>query len=196
MFDAGTPSTTSNKTDTEVIPQHILEAAKAALESLSILSKEANNPLDPFFDLESPLALPEEIIMVDHFRQLLGAAVTDAPQCNYPEITGEITLLRCLRGRVYDIPDCLLTFRAHIAKREELGLNAIRERIVQEMAATNTTTDQEHNYNMDDLVHGTVERVARQCVSSERRAHGPQSVHSRRSVPRVVFVDVSLRDNA
>ena len=47
-----------------MIPQHILAAAKVAKGALDKLAAKANVPNDPFFDLESPLALPEEQVVV------------------------------------------------------------------------------------------------------------------------------------
>jgi hypothetical protein len=169
----------------EVIPQHILAAAKVAKGALDKLAAKANVPNDPFFDLESPLALPEEQVVVDHFRKLLGTAVTNKPQCDYPEITGEITLLRCLRGRVFDIPDCLRTFRAHIDMREKHHLNEIRERVVASLqqqqqqqqsssshpaTATSSASEEDnstvdlHYYDMSDLKHGTIAQKYVYCI--------------------------------
>ena len=167
------PGTTSYSwAMTEAIPQTVLDAALVAKDAVNNLAKQANVANDPFFDLESPLALPEESIVVNHFRRLLGNAITDAPQCNYPEITGDITLLRCLRGRMFDIPVCLDCFRTHIELRIKLGLNDMRDRIVtthqrKKEASTSTSTPEEedpHHYTMTDLIHGTIAKKYMYCI--------------------------------
>ena len=165
------------------IPQNILDAANIAREALTSLAKQANISNDPFFDLESPLALPEEKVVVDLFRTLLDTLVTDEPQCHYPEITGDITLLRCLRGRCFDIQDCHKTFATHIAMRKLHGLNVIRQRIVAAVeeasssdaagagggaaaaaaAAAAAPTDPYH-FDMTDQVHGDIAQKYVYCI--------------------------------
>ena len=152
------------------IPQTILDAADDAREALTLLAKQANVSNDPFFDLESPLALPKEQIVVNLFRTLLGTSVTDEPQCNFPEITGDITLLRCLRGRCFDIQDCCRTFRAHIEMREKHGLNEIRMRIVDSVSAATATatatagTPDPYVFDMTDQVHGSIAQKYVYCI--------------------------------
>ena len=158
------------------IPQNILDAANVAREAVTSLAKQANIANDPFFDLESPLALPEEKVVVDLFRSLLDTLVTDEPQCHYPEITGDITLLRCLRGRCFDIQDCYKTFATHIAMRKLHGLNEIRQRIVAAVegcsdgggggaaaAAAAAPTDPYH-FDMTDQVHGDIAQKYVYCI--------------------------------
>ena len=101
-------------------------AAKRAAAAFAAYAKKHGTPNDPFCDLASPLALPEEQDVVDLFREDLGVLLTQGPHAAYPEVVGDISLLRLLRGREYDPVDCLRTFRSHLEKRR--AMTAMRPR--------------------------------------------------------------------
>ena len=115
-------------------------SAERASKAFAAYAKEHGSPNDPFCDLASPLALPEEQEVIALFKEDLGELLTEGPHARFPEVVGDISLLRLLRGREYDPVDCLQTFRRHIEKRRIHRMDAIRERLSSLYPHTTATT--------------------------------------------------------
>ena len=80
-------------------------AAESAAAAFAAYAKAHGTPNDPFCDLASPLALPEEQDVIALFREDLGELLTQGPHAHYPEVVGDISLLRYLRGFDHSVDD-------------------------------------------------------------------------------------------
>jgi hypothetical protein len=82
-----------------------------------------------YLSLESPLATPREEAQIHELRGLIGDALLEPPHRDFPEVVGDIALLRYLRGRDHDVVDAARVFRAHLDLRKQHGLDEMRTRI-------------------------------------------------------------------
>ena len=135
--------------------ERLERAARVASDAFASYAQKHGSASDPFCDLASPLALPEEEAVIDLFKEDLGTLLTEGSHSRFPEVVGDISLLRLLRGREYDPEDCLRTFRSHIEKRRLHKMDAIRDRISSsEDLPSLATKEDPHAYHMTDIVHG------------------------------------------
>ena len=83
----------------------------------------AGVPATPDYpSLDSPLASPSERSQMDEMRRLIGDDLL-APYSEMEEVSGDISLLRYLRGRDHDVEDAARVFRSHLALRKEHNLD-------------------------------------------------------------------------
>jgi hypothetical protein len=81
---------------------------------------------------ESSAPLPEEEAGMAALKAELAAELAAEPWAGFPELTGDVRLLRFLRSREGDAAEAAKAFRAHLAWRKENGVDAIRQRVVDE----------------------------------------------------------------
>ena len=55
------------------------------------------------FDFDCSLASDAEAVQIDELKQSIGSALHAEPHVNYPEVVGDIYMLRLLRGNKYDV---------------------------------------------------------------------------------------------
>ena len=94
--------------------------------------------------LDFPLASDHEIKSVEQMRSTLGRLLTASPISDFPEMVSDIYLLRLLRGRQNHVNEAIKLFHAHLAIREEFGMNEIRQ----------TLKGRPAYYTQHDITHG------------------------------------------
>ena len=94
--------------------------------------------------LDFPLASDDEIKSVEQMRSTLGRLLTASPISDFPEMVSDIYLLRLLRGRQNNVNEAIKLFHAHLAIREEFGMNEIRQ----------TLKGRPAYYTQHDITHG------------------------------------------
>mmetsp|Transcript_52088 Transcript_52088/g.124029 ORF Transcript_52088/g.124029 Transcript_52088/m.124029 type:complete len:464 (+) Transcript_52088:1-1392(+) len=77
--------------------------------------------------LSDELSTSQEALLLAELRQELGAELQATRP--FPEVVGDIRLLRTLRAFDHCIEDAALAFRQHLAVREAWGLDEIRENV-------------------------------------------------------------------
>ena len=105
-----------------------------------------------YLSLESPSPTPSEHEQILKMREQLGGNNGDllSPYIEYDEIISDWAFLRYLRGRDHDVEDSVRVFKEHLILRKDLGLDAIREKVI-------STRD---NYDATDFEDGI------ECVKS------------------------------
>jgi len=84
-------------------------------------------------DEEAPSApSAEEAPLLEQLKANLAQELAEEPGASFPELTGDVRLLRFLRSRDCQVGEAAALFRAHLAWRKEHGVDAIRQRIVDE----------------------------------------------------------------
>eukprot|EP00946_MAST-07B_sp_MAST-7B-sp1_P000035 g35.t1 len=86
-----------------------------------------------FADQASPLGLPSEIELLNEMRRLLGDLLTTGRPAKCPEVVGNISLLRYLRGNNNDVNAAVEQFREMLQVREHLRMDDFRDLIMQEV---------------------------------------------------------------
>jgi len=79
--------------------------------------------------LSDRLATPEETRLLDQLKSQLSADLAATP--GYPDVVGDIRLLRTLRGFDHCVAEAAAAFRAHLAIRRERGLDVVRGKILE-----------------------------------------------------------------
>lgn len=101
------------------------------MSALSTAAAAAGVPTAPdYLSLESPLATSSERRQIDEMRTLIGDHVL-APYKDKEEVSGDISLLRYLRGRNHDVEDAARVFREHIAVRKKHNLDQVRASVLE-----------------------------------------------------------------
>lgn len=83
-------------------------------------------------EFEGVVPIGAEVPAFAAFKAELAAELAAEPWCGFPELTGDIRLLRYLRSREADVAEAALAFRAHLAWRKANDVDAIRQKIVAE----------------------------------------------------------------
>ena len=78
---------------------------------------------------ESIVPLPAEEAPLQQMKAALQEELATEPWCNFPELVGDIRLLRFLRGHG-TAAAATSAFKAHLAWRKEFGVDAIRDAVV------------------------------------------------------------------
>lgn len=81
------------------------------------------------------LATPSESKSIKRLRQLLGTALTTGRHAQFPEVVGDISLLRFLRGNKGNVAAAAGLFHDHLAMRRRFHLDDCRDRCVAQMYA-------------------------------------------------------------
>eukprot|EP00406_Dinophysis_acuminata_P011578 CAMPEP_0179224774 /NCGR_PEP_ID=MMETSP0797-20121207/7963_1 /TAXON_ID=47934 /ORGANISM="Dinophysis acuminata, Strain DAEP01" /LENGTH=532 /DNA_ID=CAMNT_0020931765 /DNA_START=79 /DNA_END=1673 /DNA_ORIENTATION=+ len=76
------------------------------------------------------LATRAEEVLIAQLREDLAQELESLPQ--WPDLVGELRLLRTLRAFRHDVSEAARGFRAHLKVRREFGIDAIREKILQD----------------------------------------------------------------
>ena len=83
-------------------------------------------------EVEGIVPTAEEAPAFAQFKAELASELGTEPWASFPELTGDVRLLRYLRSREANVAEAAKAFRAHLAWRKEHGVDAIRQRIVDE----------------------------------------------------------------
>ena len=78
---------------------------------------------------ESIVPLPAEEAPLREMKAALAEELATEPWASFPELVGDIRLLRFLRGHG-TAAAATSAFKAHLAWRQEFGVDAIREAVV------------------------------------------------------------------
>jgi len=93
---------------------------------------EADPEMPPDLGLESldvlPLTTPEEAPLLIRMRIELAADLETCPQ--YDDVTGDIRLLRFLRGYKHSVSQACIAYRAMLATRMQHDVDAIRRQVL------------------------------------------------------------------
>ena len=79
-------------------------------------------------DLIFPLASDAETTQVTEMRAALQDELSHLPSRNFEDVTGDIRLLRFLRGFDNSVPQAVAAVRDMLATRAHYGMDAIHER--------------------------------------------------------------------
>ncbi len=85
---------------------------------------------------DSIVPLPEEEAPLREMKQALAEELATEPWASFPELVGDIRLLRFLRGHG-TAAAATSAFKAHLAWRQEFGVDAIREAVVEKKMELN-----------------------------------------------------------
>ena len=97
------------------------------------------------YNLEEMLASNDEQILLRRLRYNLGFLLTSGLHSNYPEVVGDIALLRYLRGAKNDLEKAAECFQKHIRFRQHYNLDVIRDKHYKAIVAKpNCTIEQEN----------------------------------------------------
>ena len=78
---------------------------------------------------ESKLTTLEEVAMIGELRGVLGDLLTTGSHSAWPEVVGDISLTRFLRGCNHDVSKAAFKFREHIDCRQRFGFDRCRRRL-------------------------------------------------------------------
>ncbi len=103
-----------------------------------------------------------EVSLIGKMRELLAPIITSLPYCRWPEVVGDVALLRFLRSAHHDADVAAELFREHIQARQEFGFDVARERIARSLAQypppTHGSTSPWTHYTQDMMIHGALFR--------------------------------------
>lgn len=83
-------------------------------------------------EIEGVVPTAEEAPAFAAFKAELATELATEPWASFPELTGDIRLLRYLRSREANVAEAAKAFRAHLEWRKANGVDAIRQRVVDE----------------------------------------------------------------
>jgi hypothetical protein len=83
-------------------------------------------------EFEGVVPTAEEAPAFAAFKAELAAELATEPWASFPELSGDIRLLRYLRSREADVAEAAKAYRAHLAWRKQHEVDAIRQRVVEE----------------------------------------------------------------
>lgn len=104
--------------------------AAAATSSIIVNGMSAGNRTGLMSSLSDRLATQEEARLLAALRRELANDLAAAP-C-FPELTGDIRLLRTLRAMDHDVGDAAKAFRRHLRMRRRYGVDDKRQRLARE----------------------------------------------------------------
>tara|TARA_B100000795_G_scaffold224392_1_gene179823 strand:- start:112 stop:1005 length:894 start_codon:yes stop_codon:yes gene_type:complete len=81
-----------------------------------------------------------ETDLIVQLRKVMGPTLTSGPHSTYEEVVGDISLLRFLRTAQLDVVAASILVQEHLAMREEMGMDIVRERITKEAEKHPTKT--------------------------------------------------------
>eukprot|EP00946_MAST-07B_sp_MAST-7B-sp1_P003949 g3949.t1 len=108
-----------------------------------------------------------EVSLISKMRKLLAPIITTLPYCQWPEIVGDVALLRFLRSAHHDADVAAVLFREHIQARQRYGFDSARERVSRSLAhyppmAQSSSSPWTH-FSQDMLIHGELFR-SQMCI--------------------------------
>lgn len=80
--------------------------------------------------MSDELATDEEVVLLERLREELALDLAAVP--SYPDVVGDIRLLRTLRGFDHSVADAAAAFRAHLAVRHSRNLDEVRASILED----------------------------------------------------------------
>merc|ERR1712195_379767 len=101
-----------------------------------------------------------ETDLIVQLRKVMGPTLTSGPHSTYEEVVGDISLLRFLRTAQLDVVAASILVQEHLAMREEMGMDIVRERITKEAEKhpTKTVTEVFSSFLQTDCIHGSAIR--------------------------------------
>jgi hypothetical protein len=108
------------------------------------------------YDREEQLANATERVHIKKLRKLLGSKLTTGRHSQYPEVVGDINLLRYLRGSKNDINKAAKIFTRHLAQRSFHNLDDVRDKYYP-MISSRSAFD--YGYQQEELVWGEIVRA-------------------------------------
>ena len=122
-------------------------------------------------DLDEEVATEVEKKCITIMRRELGEELDGVQQ--WPEVSSDLRLLRCLRGFEQDTETAIEEFRRFLRAREEFGLNDVREELVGKDFAG------EAGIRQEDIPHGDVfRRFGQHMATAGYARHGHPIVYS------------------
>ena len=106
---------------------------------------------------ERQLASASEQLLVQQLHALLGTAVTTGRHSRWPEVVGEIALLRYIRAAQGNVHHAAQTFTNHLITRKDFGMDDMRDKAYLKMK------DNGFTFVQDDLIWGAQIGVSGWC---------------------------------
>ena len=106
------------------------------------------------YDREQLLANAHELELIRRLRKILGSLLTEGRHSQYPEVVGEISLLRYVRGTGHNLEKAATVFQRHIAIREFYNLNDVRDKYYSTMLSRPN-----HSVSQEELSWGETVRA-------------------------------------
>ena len=100
------------------------------------------------------LATSSESKDIKRLRKILGAALTTGRHAQYPEVVGDISLLRFLRGNKGNVDAAAALFHDHLATRRKFCMDDCRDRCVAQMRAPGGV-----KFHQTQMINGTLVRA-------------------------------------
>jgi hypothetical protein len=108
------------------------------------------------YDLEQRLANAHERELVQRLRTLLGSSLTEGRHSHFPEVVGDIALLRYVRGTNSDLEQSAKLFNRHLAMRKLLNLDDVRDKYYPEISSR---SNRNYSYSQESLRWGQAVRA-------------------------------------
>ena len=99
------------------------------------------------------LATPSECEDIKALRKLLGTALTEGRHAQYPEVVGDISLLRFLRGNKGNIEAAAGLFHDHLETRRKFKMDDCRDRCVTQMFSPGGI-----KFHQEQMIYGSLVR--------------------------------------
>ena len=102
---------------------------------------------------EEQLASPTECESIVRLKEILGDSLTTGRHAKYPEVVGDISLLRFLRGNKGNVEAAAALFHDHLEARRKFKMDDCRDRCVNQMYQPGGI-----KFSQDQLVNGALVR--------------------------------------
>ena len=120
--------------DNSFVAQHLSSVSKMSQTSAAKVSK-----------VHVPA---KEEYALKQLRKVLAGDISEAACSEFPEVVGDLALLRILKNKKYDVGEACAEFRSQLAIRNEYNLDVVRHRIM------NVTPRKKlMNFVQDDVCH-------------------------------------------
>ena len=102
------------------------------------------------YSTERQLASTQEQEIIKKLKRLLGDNLSKGRHSKYPEVVGDIALLRYVRGARGDLKKAEQVFRNHLVTRKDFCMDDMRDKAAVVMEQNNYT------FRQEDLLWGTL----------------------------------------
>ena len=99
-----------------------------------------------------------EITLISKMRGILAPILNSLPYCNWPEVNGDVALVRFLRAWNHDCDVACQQYKEYIHARQQFGFDKVRERVYASLAkyapTPHSSTSPWTHFTQDMIVHG------------------------------------------